>query len=1134
MVASLGAPAALATTLLTTLLIAPLLLYLPGLLVSRLLRLPGAALEQHYERVIISVLLSGWLALTLAEVGIFSLWLQAALLVLLCIALALVLHRRASAPAQPAPSPSSPSPSSTHPPVPLLHGAAWLLVGGVALLLVLPPFETVLGVRDAGVYANAGFAMARTGSLVQHSEVIAQLGTAAASDDAALQEPAAQALSNFLGVQNRERFIATRLQTAGFFIHEGDVVQGRIVPQHLHLTAAWIGLLTSVAGRSAGLFAPGLLGVLGAWSVGMLGRQLAGNRVGLLAFLLLALNSVQVWFARSTTSETTAQLLIFAGFYLFARFQMLQRDAHHHAGTVPIAYAALAGVAFGQLALNRIDFVLVVVPLLLYLGYCAVAHRWSTAHTALALAAALLLLHAALHVIFIARAYVLDTAFARLQDFAITSYLAQPFLTPVLREVYHTTDRSPFKDPWQLWREVAALVGGIGVLLALWRWPQPLHWLERVVQRWHRWLINGSAIALLLLASYAYLLRPQILVQVRWPDQFARYEAGINALLEQIAAQEPPANGVDGARLPAVRALHSIAQSQRYAEALIFQQRLMKNIELTRRNESDNAELAAERAILLQKLDRFALATVGTSFDAVCDTTVAGREAHGILPIINAEPLAALPTCLLPQHWNAPGLCMRLQGYIGAPIELPDPPTGLDAKYMIPLANFVRFGWYLSPLGVVVGVVGLALWWQRGFNRASWFFLVVALLGTFFFIRDTYGTSDQSYIYILRRFVPMGYPLFSLGMAYALMAPLPHLPRRLPRHLLAVGRWGVTAALIAFFAWTGRPVYAHVEYGGALQQLGAVAQRFDDDDVLLFRGGGPTYHAARDVPDVVVTPLHFGFGLHAFTVKSSQPAAYADALAAQVRTWQAQGRAVYVVLSASGGSFALPGFGLEQVDTFTLHVPEFEQLTNQKPRNVAQLRLPFAIYRLTDGQPGQLATLPAPLTMHDFAAQVQGFYIPEAATAAGQTITTTAALATPPAPGSEPRRAPYAWTNGDALLRIPWHVGQQPRQFRIHAAAGKRPPHLGTARLCLALQPETGPWSATRTGAVPLGCTLLHEAPGVYHFALTPEQVALLPPAPTGSVLLHLESDNWVPAEEDPQQHDWRTVGAQIEVVAYE
>ncbi|NJN66760.1 MAG: hypothetical protein HC884_08595 [Chloroflexaceae bacterium] len=437
----------------------PLLFYLPGLLISR--AIPGAtsadALERHYERVVISTLLSGWLALLLAEMGAFSRWLHLGLVVLVCLVCGAL--------------PAAHTSRTRHrQPGGRLEVLAFSLVGVIAVLLVIPPFEVVLGVRDAGVYANAGFAIARTGSLVQHHDLLADLGQAAQSDDAAVREPAQQALTNFLGVQHPERFIATRMQAAGFVINEGEMVQGRVVPQGFHLFPAWVALLTSVAGFSAGLAAPGVMAVLGAWSVGMLGRRLAGSLVGLLAFLFLALNGVQVWFGRYSTAETTTQFLTFAGLYSFARFQQADDD-RQDPPAARIYYAALAGVAFGQCALTRLDSFLVIGPVVLYLLFCAVAHRWNAAHTALAVGLGAMLVHTGLHVLFIARAYFFDTAFARLQDYALTSHLALPFLTPTLREIYHGRPESALKDPAQIWRELAVLAAGAGGLLVLWRWP---------------------------------------------------------------------------------------------------------------------------------------------------------------------------------------------------------------------------------------------------------------------------------------------------------------------------------------------------------------------------------------------------------------------------------------------------------------------------------------------------------------------------------------------------------------------------------------------------------------------------------------------------------------------------------------
>ena len=45
---------------------------------------------------------------------------------------------------------------------------AFAAVGLIFAVMVARPFEVVLGVRDAGVYANIGFAIVRTGGIVQN------------------------------------------------------------------------------------------------------------------------------------------------------------------------------------------------------------------------------------------------------------------------------------------------------------------------------------------------------------------------------------------------------------------------------------------------------------------------------------------------------------------------------------------------------------------------------------------------------------------------------------------------------------------------------------------------------------------------------------------------------------------------------------------------------------------------------------------------------------------------------------------------------------------------------------------------------------------------------------------------------
>ncbi len=987
------------TTLLVAAVALPLVLYLPGWLLARWLLPNPDLLESIYERVVISALLSGWLALLLATFGVFSLALHLLLVGLVCAA-AWWGNRRA------------PATAVLPPRSPRWLTAAFAAVTLLALWLVLPPFEAVTGARDAGVYANTGIAIARTGGLVQYDPLVADLAQQAQAADTTTRDAATQALANLLGVQHPERFIATRLYTAGFFIHEGDATQGRIVPQHLHLTSAWLGLTSSIFGARWGLVAPGILAVIGLWGVGMLGRRLAGNAVGVLAMLLLAINTVQVWFARYPTSETTAQFLIFAALFWFVRWQHLPAAAPAAPATpaatpatprrVTLAVAALCGIAAGQVALARIDFFLIVAPLMAYLLYVLLSRRWHAAHTALAVGMGAMLTHAALHIIFIARAYFFDTAFARLQDYALTSYLALPFVTPLIREVYHTTSRSMLKDPLNLWRELALVVAGIAVLWALWRWRQPLALCERGLRAARPYLLGGMATGLVLLAGYAYFIRPQIL---------------------------------------------------------------------------DAPTIAAAPACLLP----------GSSTPAVAASPTDDRDTA------ERDP------------------CLTLQGYVGAPIAIPEPPPGLDYKRMVPLANFVRMGWYLSPLGVVLGVVGFALWWWRGLNRASWLFLVVGLLGTAFFIRDTYGTSDQSYIYILRRFVPVGYPVFSLSMAYMLVA-IARAPaaRVWQRRTLQLAASGMAVLLVAFFLYTGRTVAAHVEYGGTLAQLAPLAAQFDDDDVLLLRGGGHVYGAYRDVPDLIATPLRYAYGVNALTIKGSHPTNYADALAHQIGMWQDAGRDVYLLASASGGSFLPPGYALQAAGTFTLDVPEFEQLTNQKPHNVARLRLPFAIYRLV---PAAHATPPlppaAPYTATDFAAQVRGFYLSEPA---------------------QPAYPAYSWTDGDAILRLPWTAATLPAALDVTVATGERPASVGNSDVCPTLLAWDGTWSPDEppptAPQVALPCFTPSDTPQRSRVAVPATATAALPP--DLPVLLRLTSPAWVPATADPALNDTRSIGVQF------
>jgi hypothetical protein len=1067
------------SALLATLIAIPLL-YLPGVLIARATagRFEAAdVLERIYERVLVGALLNGWLALTLAELGVFSAWLHLGLLLLLCVApvfwMARTSQRAAplgfSALARPAVTGRA---SLTRARLRAALARNWdalaiALIGLIFLLLAARPFEVVLGVRDAAVYSNAGFAIARTGGIAQHDPIVAEIARDQQSPDLELRDAAAQAETNLLGVQPRVRNIATRLRAAGFMINEGELAAGRVIAQGLHLFPAWIALLTALTDQRGGLFATGLMGLLGVWSVAMLARRLAGAWVGVLAALLLALNGAQVWFSRYSTAETIAQFLAFAGLYSFAAMATTQASASGTSVQPRARFTALlCGLAIGQLALARIDFALVVAPFALYLGYVWLTRRWTSAHTAMAFGLGMLLAHAALHIATLARAYFFDTLFARLQDYALTALIALPFLTPALRDVYLVRPCSPLGiqpcppvagmeattfSGWNYTRiaaEFALVVLLVLALLALRRWAQrPIAAVERRVRQAGPALLAMSAIALGLLAAYTYLVRPQILDRsslAALPGCLTpgRLRAPQDACLRL--------QGYVGAPIAAPAYVDPLAA---WTGNLLGR--------LRGRAAPDLATCVALRAHVLPP--------------AANGRTIVELKRDGVISD------AAVDVAL----WRNLEACDL---YV------------LRDLFANSQANLVRVGWYLSPLGLALAALGLVLLW-RGMGPAAWPFLAVTLVSMLIFVRLTYGTSDQHYIYILRRYVPVVYPALCLGMAFALVtlagrgaAPFPSsVPRwRTARRAVAVG---LALFLVAFNIATNLKIYTHTEYQGALAQIGAIAGRFQPGDVLLLRGGAPTYGAARDIPDNLATPLTYAFGLNAFTVKSEQPGKYAQQLADYVAHWRAEGRNVYLLIGPSG-AIGLPGFTLAPDGDARLRLREFEQPTTQKPTNVQEYALDFQVYRVVPGAP----TLAGAIAPDEYAAQVRGFYRAEPID--GQLL---------------------AWTNGEALLRIAPPSAGQTLQLDIALAAGKtRPARLGPPRVCVDARLEARPWPED-PDAQPWStatCVILTPELANYPVRITPGDV---PPGVT--LLVRIASDTWIPLRDDPEQHDGRRLG---------
>jgi len=459
-----------------------------------------------------------------------------------------------------------------------------------------------------------------------------------------------------------------------------------------------------------------------------------------------------------------------------------------------------------------------------------------------------------------------------------------------------------------------------------------------------------------------------------------------------------------------------------------------------------------------------------------------------------------------------------LEPYIGAPL----PEVANTGKTNQPLATtsnsfvLVRLGWYLSPLGIALGVVGLLRGlWKRLTPASAYPFIVLGVVGLLF-SGDTF--TVPTYPYSLRRFLPVAIPGLLVLAAYALA----WLGEKLrPRRLFQPLAWATAAALLLFFVVTGSLIITHTEDGGAVGQITALAQRFPNPakTVLLFSAG-------RDEPYIVATPLQYIFGFNVFSLNRDYGRVKGEVVQGAVLRWQRQGYTVHALLGANGGKLLMPDLALVPHTgpggpEWLYNVQELEALTAQKPKNFGPSTLPWGLYDVVSRTQTLSPTLPVQIDIggDDYDALVAGW--------AGKERTLP----------SDPDTAQWRWTGQAALLRLPWPASarQIGATLTLRLSAGPKEraillPAKPTAaqqaaaiRLPSGLPALSAPAQVTvLVGAVPLRplgqpSTAQIEPvllqPGI---GFTDVQFAVPPTAPTdpagpGYLLLRITSPTWTP-----------------------
>ncbi|MFQ5813761.1 MAG: glycosyltransferase family 39 protein [Anaerolineae bacterium] len=340
-----------------------------------------------------------------------------------------------------------------------LNTRSLLLIGIVVIagLLFFRPFESILGTTDSGVYLGMGVNIARTGAIRARDPLLTDL---------------TGGIENDLLYSYRFPYGSELMRFFGDGVRIWDVKQGMLFSQQNHLYQVWIAIFYSILGHFSGtpvlLYVTPLFGLLGVMGLYFAGKALFDDQVGLLASFLLAVNIVQMWFSRWAMSEVLTQFLVLGALYCFVLYVK----------TTQRCFGLLAGFGLGLAVLSRADGIFLIVPVALYFVYLRFTRKLRSGHLYFFVPFAALLLHWLIHTLL----------FSRTQFLAISRAL--PYFSSI----------------------VPLAVGGAILItalliLAFLNYHKLVSALARL-SSFGRWIRPVVAVLIVLLALYAYFIRP--------------------------------------------------------------------------------------------------------------------------------------------------------------------------------------------------------------------------------------------------------------------------------------------------------------------------------------------------------------------------------------------------------------------------------------------------------------------------------------------------------------------------------------------------------------------------------------------------------------------------------------------------
>lgn len=372
--------------------------------------------------------------------------------------------------------------------------------------------------------------------------------------------------------------------------------------------------------------------------------------------------------------------------------------------------------------------------------------------------------------------------------------------------------------------------------------------------------------------------------------------------------------------------------------------------------------------------------------------------------------------------------------------------------------QFLTFaGWYLTPLGLLLGVIGLMYTGNLHGKHLNfvWFLLIINILP--FVILGSGTFPDQ--FWAIRRFVPIVLPALILFASYVLWDLM---PKQRTNWIHAILPLSLIGMLVIGAGQNLRPFIKFIDYKGMIDQVAQLDASFPEDAVLLFE--------KADAANRVTAPLWFIYDRTVFIL--DEDAISDPALVPAIEHWLANGRDVYWLGNGSTSPKIHDGISAQYENERLLSVLLAEGAVGRLPKNTGLFLETFDVHHIiADDSKEHRSVTTIAIGKGEDGLGSTGLYPHELLT------------------GLTPRR----WTNGIVEIELP--ISEQITEISLMMGNG-RPPNVPAADVSVYLNDTL------------LDTVTVNDGNNIYNLVI-PQEIDFV----EETSRIRLEMEPWIPAQ---------------------